>query len=61
MTDPEVAEEFAEEAGVDPTPQEVDEYREMTQPGEWRADEKMGPGGAPAPQDGDDPTGGSGA
>lgn len=61
MTDPEEAEEFAEEVGVDPTPQEVDEYRDMTEPGKWRADEKMGPGGVPAPQDGEDVTGGSGA
>jgi hypothetical protein len=26
--DPEQAEEFAEEAGVDPTPEQIDEYRE---------------------------------
>lgn len=61
MTDPEQAEAFAEGLGTDPTPQEVDEYREMVQPGTWNADEKMGPGDAPAPEGGDDPTGGSGA
>jgi len=34
MTDPEEAEEFAEEVGVDPTPQEVDEYLDLTRPGD---------------------------
>jgi hypothetical protein len=27
--DPEKAEEFAEQAGVDPTPEQIDEYREQ--------------------------------
>jgi hypothetical protein len=41
--DPDVAEEFAEQVGVDPTPQEVERYRQLA------GDEPLGD--PPAPED----------
>jgi hypothetical protein len=66
VEDYEDPEDFAEEVGVDPTPQQVDEYREET--ANRRPDDRADEAGAdPAARQADeyreatDPTGGSGA